>query len=99
MRQTRAANAASAGASWVDRRRRQRNVAAAAIADSGRIANGTILKPSQSARYAAMMDEARNARADAATASAPMSGMAKELIIRPQVRGARCEVRAAGGAG
>src|SRR5438093_12514753 len=86
MPQTRAPNATSAGAAGVARRPRQRNVAAAAIADGSRIASGTILKPSQSARYAAMMDEARKARADAATASAPTSGMATELIIRPQVR-------------
>src|SRR5438093_9371983 len=91
MPQTRAPNATSAGAAGVARRPRQRNVAAAAIADGSRIASGTILKPSQSARYAAMMDEARKARADAATASAPTSGMATELIIRPQVRGARCD--------
>jgi len=38
-------------------------------------------RPIESDRYAEAIAVARNASADAATASAPMSGIANELII------------------
>ena len=76
-----AEEAASEAVSRAASRRSQTNIAAAAPAEHTRIGSGRMASPIESARYAEVIAVARNASADAATASAPMSGIAKELII------------------
>ena len=69
--------AARSGAAW---RRSRASTATATASDSARIASGAIGRPIQSARYAATMADARNATADAAPASAPMSGIRRKSL-------------------